>query len=82
MTTPSSVIEYDMVNETEQLVLKEQEVMGGKFDKLNYTSLSDYGHPQPMEQRFQFRWCTIKTRPLSQRTPQSCSMPMDPMVLR
>jgi oligopeptidase B len=37
MTTPSSVIEFDMVNKTEN-ILKEQEVMGGKFDKLNYTS--------------------------------------------
>ena len=37
MTTPSSVIEFDMVNKTEN-ILKEQEVMGGKFDKLNYIS--------------------------------------------
>ncbi|MDB9821270.1 S9 family peptidase [Flavobacteriaceae bacterium] len=37
MTTPSSVIEYDMATK-EQFVLKEQEVLGGKFDKLNYIS--------------------------------------------
>ena len=35
MTTPSSVIEYDMVTK-EKKVLKETEVLGGKFDKTNY----------------------------------------------
>jgi oligopeptidase B len=38
MTTPSSVIEYDM-NTKEKTVLKETEVLGGTFDKNNYTSL-------------------------------------------
>ncbi len=37
MTTPSSVIEYDMQNKT-QRILKEQAVLGGKFDKANYLS--------------------------------------------
>ena len=37
MTTPASVIEFDMVTK-EKVVLKEQEVLGGKFDKSNYTS--------------------------------------------
>lgn len=37
MTTPSSVIEFDMKDKT-QTVLKEQEVLGGKFDKNNYVS--------------------------------------------
>ena len=37
MTTPSSVIEYDMASK-EKVVLKEQEVLGGQFDKTNYTS--------------------------------------------
>ena len=37
MTTPSSVIEFDMKDKT-QTILKEQEVLGGKFDKNNYLS--------------------------------------------
>ena len=37
MTTPSSVIEFDMKDKT-QIILKEQEVLGGKFDKSNYVS--------------------------------------------
>ena len=37
MTTPNSVIEYDMVTK-EKKVLKEAEVLGGKFDKTNYQS--------------------------------------------
>jgi len=37
MTTPSSVIEFDMQDST-QTILKEQEVLGGKFDKSNYVS--------------------------------------------
>lgn len=38
MTTPNSVIEYDMSTK-EKKVLKETEVLGGKFDKNNYISL-------------------------------------------
>ena len=38
MTTPNSVIEYDM-NSREKIILKETEVLGGKFDKNNYVSL-------------------------------------------
>lgn len=37
MTTPSSVIEFDMKDKS-QTILKEQEVLGGKFDKGNYVS--------------------------------------------
>ena len=37
MTTPSSVIEFNMKDKT-QTILKEQEVLGGKFDKNNYVS--------------------------------------------
>ena len=37
MTTPNSVIEYDMVTK-ERKILKEAEVLGGKFDKTNYQS--------------------------------------------
>lgn len=37
MTTPSSVIDFNMKT-TEKTVLKEQEVLGGKFDKNNYMS--------------------------------------------
>ena len=37
MTTPSSVIDFDMVNKTKE-IKKEQDVLGGKFDKENYTS--------------------------------------------
>ncbi len=37
LTTPASVIEYDMAT-GEQVVLKETEVLGGTFDKNNYVS--------------------------------------------
>ena len=37
MTTPNSFIDYDMVTK-EKKVLKETEVLGGKFDKTNYQS--------------------------------------------
>lgn len=37
MTTPSSVIDFNMNDKTEK-VIKEQEVLGGKFDKNNYES--------------------------------------------
>tara|TARA_Y100000768_G_C23978407_1_gene684313 strand:+ start:532 stop:2583 length:2052 start_codon:yes stop_codon:yes gene_type:complete len=37
MTTPNSVIEYDM-NTKEKTILKETEVLGGTFDKNNYIS--------------------------------------------
>lgn len=36
MTTPSSVIDFNMVTKVKQVV-KELEVLGGKFDKNNYT---------------------------------------------
>ena len=35
MTTPNSVIEYDMITK-DTLILKETEVLGGKFDRKNY----------------------------------------------
>lgn len=37
MTTPSSVIDFNMDTQ-EKKILKEQEVLGGKFDKNNYNS--------------------------------------------
>ncbi len=37
MTTPASVIDFNMVTKAKE-VKKEQEVLGGKFDKDNYTS--------------------------------------------
>ncbi len=37
MTTPSSVIDFDMETQTKE-IKKEQEVLGGKFKKENYTS--------------------------------------------
>jgi oligopeptidase B len=37
MTTPSSTIDFNMVTK-EKMVLKEQEVLGGQFDKDNYQS--------------------------------------------
>ncbi|MDT0644027.1 S9 family peptidase [Zunongwangia sp. F363] len=37
LTTPTSVIDFDMETK-EKTVLKEQEVLGGEFDKENYTS--------------------------------------------
>jgi oligopeptidase B len=36
MTTPSSVIDYNMKTKTKE-IKKEQQVLGGKFDKKNYT---------------------------------------------
>ncbi|WP_232829245.1 S9 family peptidase [Aureibaculum luteum] len=36
-TTPASVIDYNMKDKTKE-IKKEQEVLGGKFDKNNYTS--------------------------------------------
>ncbi len=38
LTTPASIIDFDMKDKTFE-VKKEQEVLGGKFDKKNYTSL-------------------------------------------
>lgn len=37
MTTPSSVIDFNM-NTQEEIIKKEQEVLGGNFNKKNYTS--------------------------------------------
>ncbi|SNR16365.1 S9 family peptidase [Tenacibaculum jejuense] len=37
MTTPSSVIDFNMKDQSKE-IKKEQEVLGGKFDKNNYTS--------------------------------------------
>ncbi len=37
MTTPSSVIDFNMKNKSKE-IKKEQEVLGGKFNKNNYTS--------------------------------------------
>ncbi len=37
MTTPNSVIDFNMKNQSKE-IKKEQEVLGGKFDKNNYTS--------------------------------------------
>ncbi len=37
MTTPSSVIDFNMSDKSKE-IKKEQEVLGGKFDKNNYTS--------------------------------------------
>ncbi|MFZ2282663.1 MAG: S9 family peptidase [Lutibacter sp.] len=37
MTTPSSIIDFDVVSKTKE-IKKEQEVLGGKFDKNNYKS--------------------------------------------
>lgn len=37
MTTPSSVIDFDVVSKTKE-IKKEQEVLGGNFDKKNYLS--------------------------------------------
>lgn len=37
LTTPNSVIDFDMNTQT-KIILKESQVLGGKFDKDNYTS--------------------------------------------
>ncbi|WP_053992476.1 oligopeptidase B [Mangrovimonas sp. TPBH4] len=52
LTTPSSTIDFNMVNKT-KTVKKEQEVLGGKFDKENYVSeriwaIADDGTKIPM----------------------------------
>lgn len=52
LTTPASVIDFDMVNKTKE-VKKEQEVLGGSFKKENYVSeriwaTSDDGTKIPM----------------------------------
>ena len=41
LATPSSVIDFNMRTKT-KTVLKEQEVVGGTFDKNNYTEDKDY----------------------------------------
>jgi oligopeptidase B len=67
MTTPSSVIEFDMVNKTEN-ILKEQEVMGGKFDKLNYTSKRLWA-PAADGTKIPISLVYHKDTPLNQNTP-------------
>ncbi|MDA9294365.1 S9 family peptidase [Flavobacteriaceae bacterium] len=67
MTTPSSVIEYDMATK-EQFVLKEQEVLGGKFDKLNYISKRLWA-PAADGTMISISLVYHKDTPLSQRTP-------------
>ncbi|MDA8923547.1 S9 family peptidase [Flavobacteriaceae bacterium] len=67
MTTPSSVIEYDMATK-EQFVLKEQEVLGGKFDKLNYISKRLWA-PAADGTMIPISLVYHKDTPLSQRTP-------------
>ena len=37
LTTPNSVVDFSMKNKTKE-ILKEQEILGGKFDKNNYIS--------------------------------------------
>jgi oligopeptidase B len=67
MTTPSSVIEYDMATK-EQFVLKEQEVLGGKFDKLNYISKRLWA-PAADGTMIPISLVYHKDTPLSQSTP-------------
>ena len=52
LTTPASIIDFDMVNKTKK-IKKEQEVLGGKFKKENYVSeriwaIADDGTKIPM----------------------------------
>ena len=67
MTTPSSVIEFDMKDKT-QTILKEQEVLGGKFDKNNYLSKRLWANAKDGV-KFLFHWFIEKTTALTPETP-------------
>ena len=49
MTTPNSVIDFNMKNQSKE-VKKEQEVLGGKFDK-KITRVNEFGLRQEMVEK-------------------------------
>ena len=59
LTTPASLIDYNMETK-EQVILKETEVLGGKFDKNNYDSKRDFGQQLKMAQKFLLQWSLKK----------------------
>lgn len=82
MTTPSSVIEFNMRTKT-KTVLKEQEVLGGKFNKDNYTSeriwaIADDGTKIPMSIVYRKGIKKDGTNPLLQYAYGSYGSTVDP----
>ncbi|WP_400078516.1 S9 family peptidase [Winogradskyella sp. R77965] len=82
MTTPSSVIEFNMRTKT-KTVLKEQEVLGGKFNKENYTSeriwaTADDGTKIPMSVVYKKGIKKDGTNPLLQYAYGSYGSTVDP----
>ncbi|MFK7833966.1 MAG: S9 family peptidase [Winogradskyella sp.] len=82
MTTPSSVIEFNMRTKT-KTVLKEQEVLGGKFNKENYTSeriwaTADDGTKIPMSVVYKKGMKKDGTNPLLQYAYGSYGSTVDP----
>ncbi|WP_299126172.1 S9 family peptidase [uncultured Winogradskyella sp.] len=82
MTTPSSVIEFNMRTKT-KTVLKEQEVLGGKFNKDNYTSeriwaTADDGTKIPMSVVYKRGIKKDGTNPLLQYAYGSYGSTVDP----
>ena len=82
MTTPASIIEFDMFTKT-QKVLKEQEVLGGSFDKDNYTeerlwATADDGTKIPMSIVYKKGLKKDSNNPLLQYSYGSYGSTVDP----
>jgi oligopeptidase B len=82
MTTPSSVIEFNMTTKT-KTILKEQEVLGGNFNKDNYTSeriwaIAEDGTKIPMSVVYRKGIKKDGTNPLLQYAYGSYGSTMDP----
>jgi oligopeptidase B len=67
MTTPSSIIDFDVVSKTKE-IKKEQEVLGGKFDKHNYISERVWATGQDRT-KIPISLVHHKNTPLSKETP-------------
>jgi oligopeptidase B len=67
MTTPSSIIDFDVVSKTKE-IKKEQEVLGGKFDKHNYISERVWATGQDGT-KIPISLVHHKNTPLSKETP-------------
>ena len=67
MTTPSSVIDFNMKDKTQE-VKKEQEVLGGGFDKNNYTSKRIWA-PGLGRKKIPISLVYRKDTPLNENTP-------------
>lgn len=67
MTTPSSIIDFDVVSKTKD-IKKEQEVLGGKFDKHNYISERVWATGQDGT-KIPISLVHHKNTPLSKETP-------------